>query len=60
VCLFRCSDGNTGGDSSTWKELRVEQFAYLKPEASLLDIEDTDEPFNPAFEVVCEIDNLTA
>jgi hypothetical protein len=60
VCLLRCSDGNTGGDPSTWKELRVEQFAYLKPESDELDLEDTNEPFNPAFEVVCEIDNLTA
>jgi hypothetical protein len=23
---------------------------------AFLDIEDTDQPFNPAFEVVCEID----
>jgi hypothetical protein len=45
------SDGTNNGN-----ELNVEQFAYLKTESnSGLGLHDTNEPFSPEFDVVCEI-----
>ncbi len=53
--VFALSDGGTNGNKNG--ERNLEQYAYLKTASTnTLGLHDDKRPFNPAFEVVCEID----